>query len=140
MVDRMTRAAQFRRALQMFCGSLDDEQAMEVATVFPSWESGKAYKTGERLAYGENGVGDPQLFQVLQDHTSAAEWTPDTAVSLYKKIGISPSGYPEWSQPVGASDAYNQGDIVSYNAELWISDINANVWAPGVYGWSHYKE
>ena len=82
-------------------------------------------------------MGDPQLYQVLQDHTSAAEWTPDTATSLYKKIGVTESGYPEWVQPLGASDAYNTGDVVSYNGKLYKSTIDGNVWAPDVYpaGW-----
>ena len=94
------------------------------------------------MAYGVNAVGDPQLYQVLQDHTSTAEWTPNTATSLYKAVGIDPSGYPLWVQPLGATDAYNIGDIVSYNGKLYKSIINANVWAPDVYpaGWEEYTE
>ena len=82
-------------------------------------------------------MGDPQLYQVLQDHTSAAEWTPDTAASLYKKIGVTEDGYAEWVQPLGASDAYNTGDIVSYNGVLYKSTIDGNVWSPDAYpqGW-----
>ncbi len=97
-------------------------------------------KTKQVFRYGENSVGDPQLYQVLQDHTSAAEWTPDTATSLYKAIGVVSGGYPEWVQPLGASDAYNTGDIVSYNGKLYQSAIDANVWAPDAYpaGWTEY--
>ena len=115
---------------------------LEVASVFPAYEVGKAYKAKQVFRYGENSVGDPQLYQVLQDHTSAAEWTPDTATSLYKAIGVTSEGYPEWVQPLGASDAYNTGDIVSYNGKLYKSTINGNVWAPDVYpaGWTEYTE
>ena len=42
-------------------------------------------------------------------------------------------GYPEWVQPLGASDAYNTGDIVSYNGKLYQSAIDASVWAPDAY-------
>ena len=140
MIDRVGRAAQFRRALQMFAASMTDEQAMEVATIFPEWEPERPYKTGQRVSYGENATGDPQLYQVLQDHTSQAYWTPDAVVSLYKPVGVTPSGYPEWSQPVGASDAYNKGDVVSYHEQLFISNVDSNVWAPDVYGWSPYDE
>ena len=92
------------------------------------------------FSYGVNSVGDPQLYQVLQDHTSSAEWTPDTAVSLYKAIGVTEDGYPEWVQPLGATDAYNKGDIVSYNGTLYISLIDANTWSPEAYpaGWEVY--
>jgi hypothetical protein len=44
-------------------------------------------------------------------------------------------GYPEWVQPLGASDAYSTGDIVSHNDYYYISTVDANVWEPGVYGW-----
>ena len=44
--------------------------------------------------------------------------------------------YPEWVQPTGAHDAYAQGAKVSHNGKKWTSDIAANVWEPGVYGWT----
>lgn len=141
MTNRIQAAMELRKALQMFLSTLDPEtqgeDMLEVASVFPAYEVGKAYKTKQVFSYGTNGVGDPQLYQVLQDHTSAAEWTPDTAVSLYKAIGVTSGGYSEWVQPLGASDAYNTGDIVSYNGKLYKSIIDANVWAPDAYpaGW-----
>jgi hypothetical protein len=111
------------------------EDMMAVATVFPKYQVGKVYKVKEVFSYGENGVGDPQLYQVLQAHTSAAEWKPDESASLYKKVCVAENGYPEWVQPLGASDAYAAGDVVSHKGELWTSDVDANVWEPGVYGW-----
>jgi hypothetical protein len=110
---------------------------MEVASVFPEYQVGKAYKIKDVFSYGTNSVGDRQLYQVLQDHTSTEEWTPDTTVSLYKPIGVTEEGYPEWVQPIGASDAYNTGDIVSYNGVLYKSLIDANTWSPEAYpqGW-----
>lgn len=141
MINNVQEALELRKAMQIFLGTLDaDTQAdamLEVATVFPKYQVGKAYKVKDVFAYGENSVGDPQLYQVLQDHTSAAEWTPDTAASLYKAIGVTADGYPEWVQPLGASDAYNTGDVVSYNGTLYKSTIDGNVWAPDAYpaGW-----
>ena len=44
--------------------------------------------------------------------------------------------YPEWVRPTGAHDAYAQGAKVSHNGKKWTSDIAANVWEPGVYGWT----
>ena len=143
-MNKLQAALELRKALQIFLATLDPDTDVDsiiaVPTVFPAWEIGKAYKIKDVLSYGINAVGDPQLYQVLQAHTSAEEWKPDEATSLYKAIGIAPSGYPEWVQPIGASDAYMAGDIVSYNDQLWISDIDNNVWQPGVYGWSEYTE
>lgn len=141
MTNKVQAALELRKALQIFLATLDadndTESMMAVASVFPKYQVGKAYKTKDVFAYGENAVGDPQLYQVLQDHTSTAEWTPDTAVSLYKAIGMTESGYPEWVQPLGASDAYNKGDVVSYNGDLYESTIDGNVWSPEAYpqGW-----
>ena len=42
----------------------------------------------------------------------------------------------EWKQPTGAQDAYSKGDKVSHSSKHWVSDYDANVWEPGVYGWS----
>ena len=145
MAYNIQSAAEMRKALQIFLASMDPEiqaaQMLEVPTVFPSWQVGKAYKAKDVFSYGLNGVGDPQLYQVLQDHTSSAEWTPDTAASLYKQIGVTEDGYPVWVQPIGDGDTYMTGDIVSYNDTLYRSTIDNNVWAPDAYpqGWEVYE-
>ena len=131
--------AELRKAVQLFLASMDaDTQAadmLSIATVFPKYEIGKAYKIKDVFSYGKNAVGDPQLYQVLSAHTSAAEWAPDATPSLYKAIGVTEDGYPEWVQPIGAHDAYTKGNKVSHNEKNWISTSDGNVWEPGVYGW-----
>lgn len=128
---------QMRKVLQMFAASLDDEKAMEVASIYDPWVVGKPYTVGEFVTYGQNGVGDPQLYKVVQAHTSQDDWTPDATASLFVAIGLDDSGYPVWSQPTGAHDAYNIGDIVNYNGTLYKSLINGNTYSPEVYsaGW-----
>ena len=134
---RLQAAEQLRRALQLFAATLDEGAALEVATVYPAYAVGKAYKAGDYLTYGTNTVGDPQLYKVEQDHTSQEEWTPDTTASLYTAIGLTKEGYPVWSQPTGAHDAYKAGDIVDHNGVLYRSTIDGNTWAPDAYsdGW-----
>lgn len=140
-MNKLQIAEQFRRALQMFAASLDEKRAMEIATVYSKWESGNAYATGEYLTYGVNSVGDPQLYKVAQAHTSQDDWTPDVTTSLYIAIGLDDNGYPLWSKPTGAHDAYNTGDIVDYNGTLYVSIIDGNIWSPDEYvsGWEVYK-
>ena len=130
-------AEQFRKAVQMFAASLSDEKALEVATIYDSWKVGKAYSLGEFLTYGENSTGDPQLYKVVQEHTSLENWTPDTAPSLYEPIGLNSEGYPVWARPSGAHDAYNTGDIVDYNGTLYESTMDGNTYSPEEYpaGW-----
>lgn len=136
-MNRLQMAEQFRKALQMFAASLDDEKALEVASVYDPWKIGKSYAVGEFLTYGVNGVGDPQLYRVVQAHTSQADWTPDNTASLYDAIGLDEQGYPVWSQPTGAHDAYNKGDIVDYKGALYESLIDGNIYSPEAYpaGW-----
>lgn len=134
-MDIMQAALEMRKALQMFVGTLDVEtqldKMLEIPSVFPAYEVGKAYKTKDVFSYGLNEVSDPQLYQVLQPHVSRAQDTPDTATSLYKKIGVTEDGYAVWVQPLGATDAYNKGDKVSHNGKRWVSKIDNNVWEPG---------
>ena len=138
---RLQAAEQLRKALQILAATLTDEQAMAVATVYPAWTVNTAYAVGDIISYGTNGVGDPQLYKVVQAHTSQGQWTPDATPSLYDAFGLDESGYPLWAQPSGAHDAYNVGDIVNYNGKLYKSTINGNVWSPDVYpaGWTVYE-
>lgn len=139
-MNRLQAAEQFRKALQMFAASLSDEKAMEVATIYDPWKAGKVYSLGEFFTYGENAVGDPQLYKVAQAHTSQADWTPDAAPALYVAVGLDEQGYPVWSQPTGAHDAYNKGDIVDYNGTLYQSLMDGNIYSPDEYpaGWEKY--
>ena len=140
-MNRLQAAEQLRRALQMFAATLTEEQALEIATMYPVWEANHAYQVGDIISYGTNSAGDPQLYKVVQAHTSQDNWRPGAGTeSLYDAFGLDDGGYPIWSQPSGAHDAYNQGDIVNYNGTLYQSTINGNVWSPDVYpaGWTVY--
>ena len=141
-MDKRQAAEQLRRALQLFVQTLTEEQAIEVATVFPVWEVNRTYAVGEIISYGENSTGDPQLYKVVQAHTSQADWLPDATPALYDPIGLDESGHPVWTRPSGAHDAYNTGDIVSYNGTLYKSLIDGNTWSPEEYpaGWEVYSE
>ena len=140
-MNRLQAAEQMRRAVQLYAGTLPEEKALEIATIYPVWEAGKTYAAGDILSYGQNPVGDPQLYKVVQAHTSQADWTPDSVPALYDAFGLDESGYPLWSQPSGAHDAYNTGDIVNYNGTLYQSLIDGNVWAQDAYpqGWEVYS-
>ena len=140
-MNRLLAAEQLRRALQMFTATLTDEQALEIATVYPAWEVNRSYAVGDIVSYGTNSVGDPQLYKVIQAHASQADWAPSAAPSLYDAFGLDESGYPLWAQPSGAHDAYNTGDIVMYNGTAYRSLIDGNVWSPDAYpqGWEVYS-
>ena len=137
----LQQAYAIREAMDAAGALLTEEQALACVRLYGPWEIGRKYKKDEYLTYGFNGVGDPQLYKVVQDHRSQSDWTPDAAVSLYVPIGLDDSGYPVWAQPTGAHDAYNKGDIVNYNGVLYKSLIDGNVYSPDAYppGWEVVK-
>ncbi len=115
-------------------GQIDDVTATENVDQFSPWAYPVAYAQGNIRRHG--GV----LYRCNQAHTSQADWAPDVAASLWSKIGDPTEEWPEWSQPVGAHDAYEAGAKVAHNGKHWTSDVAANVWEPGVYGWTEVTE
>ena len=77
-----------------------------------------------------------KLWRCLQAHTSQDGWEPESATSLWSKVLIpDETVIPEWEQP-DSTNPYSAGDKVNHNGKTWVSDIDNNVWEPGVYGWT----
>ena len=111
-------------------GSIDEVTAGEHTEMFSPWENSVGYTAGQLRSYKN------KLYKCLQAHPSQADWTPDAAASLWVSVSDPAETWPDWSQPVGAHDAYAMGDKVSHNGKHWTSTADANVWEPGVYGWN----
>lgn len=122
-------ARKLRKAIEKTAVTLTDSEAYDVAELFPMWKVDTAYQTGDRVQY------EGKLYKCLQAHTSQADWTPSTAVSLWVEVADPSIEFPDWVQPTGAHDAYMSGDKVSHNEKHWISEADNNIWEPGVYGW-----
>ena len=128
-------AKKLRAAINGAGAMLTDEQALTVPLIYPAWSGdGISYAAGDRVMYG--GV----LYKCLQAHTSQSTWTPTDAPSLWAKVLIpTPGEIPDWEQP-SSTNPYAKGDKVKHNGKVWISDIDGNVWEPGVYGWTEVTE
>ena len=129
VVDGETHEA-LRPYIEKAAASLDDNDAVNAVKLFPTWTIGVSVTVGERYQYAD------KLYKCLQAHTTQADWKPDDSPSLWVGISDPAEEWPEWSQPVGSTDAYEKGAKVSRNGKHWTSDVDANVWEPGVYGWS----
>lgn len=118
-----------KKMLQSSVEELSDEEALEVAALYPTWSSkiGEQVNVGERLWYND------ALYKVLQQHIPQETWTPDVTSSLYAEVSI--EEIPEWLQPISAETAYHLGDKVRHNGLTWESDYDNNTWEPGVFGW-----
>ena len=106
----------------------DDETALTGIALYPIWSSGISVSVNDRYQYSD------KLYKCVQAHTTQADWTPDKTPALWVEVSL--DEFPEWKQPAGAHDAYAKGDKVKHNGKKWVSDVDANVWEPGVYGWS----
>lgn len=111
-------------------GNIDDTTAGEHAELFAAWTYPTAYAVGNIRRHGE------KLYRCLEAHTSQETWTPDVSPSLWVAISDPAEAWPAWSQPIGATDAYMEGAQVSHKEKHWTSDVDNNVWEPGVYGWT----
>ena len=110
--------------------SVDDNTALRMLAFYPEWASGMDYSIGYKAQHGG------KLWRCLQAHTSQTGWEPDSAPSLWAKVLIpDETVIPEWEQP-DSTNPYSAGDKVTHNGKTWASDIDNNVWEPGVYGWT----
>lgn len=123
-------AIKYRSAILLASESLPDEIASTVPDLFDGWKTDTDYVVGDRRKYGE------VLYKCLTAHRSQSTWTPDVSPSLWVRTDDPGEEWPEWVQPQGSTDAYNEGDKVSHVGKHWISNVNGNVWEPGVYGWT----
>ena len=129
----MDNARRLRPLIEKAVQSLDDEDAVEAVTLYPHWAAGVRYTAGQRVQDG--GI----LYTVLQNHVSQPGWEPGAAPSLFAKVLVPDDGtIPEWEQPE-STNPYFKGDKVTHNGKIWVSDIDGNVWEPGVYGWTEVE-
>lgn len=124
----MEEAKKLRKAIDTFAENQTDEALLDNKVAFSLWRSGVQVVRKQILRFNDD------LYRVNQDHTTQGDWAPNITPALYTKISL--EEYPEWVQPTGAQDAYNAGDKCSHNGKHWASNLDGNVWEPGIYGWS----
>lgn len=112
--------------------ALDDEAALQVISLFPTWISmiGEEVHKDERYYYNE------KLWKVLKGHTVQNDWTPDTAHSLFVKVSV--AEWPEIPEHIPSTNPFNTGDKGSWKGEHYICKIDGCVWNPDEYpaGWN----
>lgn len=91
----------------------------------------------EQVHLGTRRIYDGVLYECLQPHVTQEDWTPPATPNLWRVVESEPETPPAWVQPTGAHDAYNIGDRVTFEGNIYESLIDANVWSPTAYpqGW-----
>lgn len=128
----MTRkeATNYRKIIEQAAQSLPDTAALTAVALHPAWAENTAYTGGYKVQHKGH------LYRCVQDHTSLTGWEPDKAAALWAKVLIPDATIiPQWEQP-NSTNPYMAGDKVAHNDKTWVSNIDSNVWEPGVYGWT----
>jgi len=131
---KLNKVKAMRSKIEQLAETLDDEQAMEYADLFPIYDPDRhEYNVGDR--FRDDGV----LYKVLQAHVSQVSWKPSETPSLYAVVlaGQDGTDVGVWVQP-DSTNPYMKGDQAHYptiDDPIYESVIDNNVWAPDIYGW-----
>lgn len=119
-----------RLYVRMNAVTLSDDDALSVSMLFDTWDETDRFLKDYIYQYKDD------IYRCLQDHEKQATWTPDQAHSLF--VRVRPEGEIQEWEPVqpGINEPYKKGDRVTHKGKTWVSDINNNIWEPGIYGWS----
>lgn len=119
---------------------IDPGKLKDLIEIYDKWEESESVEVGEIRHY------EGKLYEVIQAHTTQADWTPNTTPALWKEIApeVTEDGeeiIPEFVQPTGAHNAYKIGEKVLFNDKIYESLIHNNAYSPEVYaaGWRIVK-
>ena len=116
--------------------SMSEEDKSNLVKDIKVWTVGESLKAGDLRRVGNI------AYEVIQAHTTQADWRPENTPALYK-IYIPKTTedgqevIPDFKQPTGAHDAYKLGDKVRFNGKIYESVIDNNAYSPEAYsqGW-----
>lgn len=115
------------RGAKVEVGALIEENKIEDAKAH--WMEGEDVTVGDKRWYKKI------EYIVTKEHTTQSNWNPERATTLWEVYEKPSNEMPRWKQPTGAHNAYAKDATVLYNGKEYKSIINANTYAPDVYGW-----
>ena len=116
-----------------------EQQAAELNVAYlaaSGVEPGQEWRqpTGAHDAY-------PERWEVVHDGKTWESTTPanvwEPGVSGWREVVEEGTAPAEWVRPTGAHDAYQTGDLVTFEGAIYESTIDGNTWSPTEYpqGW-----
>lgn len=96
------------------------------------------YKAGEYMIWTDGRLKTAKMDTAYSPADYPQAWEDQSGGETGGGGGESGGGTTAapWKQPEGAHDTYNNGAEVSHKGSVWTSDVDNNVWEPGVYGWT----
>ena len=138
-MSRLEKAREFRNMVEanikatqslIRVDDLTPEELLDMIDLYESYQVDKLYKVDDIFKY------EGKLYKIIQEHTSLENWIPSELPALY--LSMMPENViPEWIEPTGSHDAYNIGDKVIFEGEVYECIIDGNTWSPKDYpqGW-----
>lgn len=125
-------------SLELDKETLQTELDQLIAT-FKPWTVGESVVKGDIRRF-ENG-----LYEVIQGHTTQADWQPNVAASLWRVYTPNETLQgteiiPDFVQPI-STNPYMTGDKVVFEGKVYESTIDNNVWSPTEHpqGWQEVE-
>lgn len=111
--------------------SLPIERIPDFAKSFDPPKKGEKYEKDWILRHPQT----DELYKVIQPEITWEDWwemeeVPALVTPLRSTTEVTP-----WKQPE-STNPYMKGEKVTHKGKTWESDIDNNVWEPGVYGWT----
>lgn len=117
------------------------DKLKELIELYEPWKANESVEVGDIRRH------EGKLYEVVQAHTTQADWTPNSTPALWKEVApeVTEEGeeiVPEFVQPTGAHDSYKKGDMVLFEGEIYKSLIDNNAYSPTAYsaGWERVIE
>ena len=124
-MDMVESARQFRAAVQLYAGTLSDEEAVTVESLYPLWEAGAAYEKGALLRHGG------RLYRVEQAHTAQAHQPPggEGMLAVYRPLQ-EPGEVLPWVYGEAVSIGDRRIDPSDGRIYEVYAEAGANLWEP----------
>lgn len=117
-------AKQYRSAIETAVQSLNDEIALTVKALYPTWENliGTSLETGTKFYY------DGELYKVLQQHIAQEQWRPGAGTeSLYTRIDEAHAGTLQDPIPYSGNMALESGKYYSQNGVVYLCNRDTGI-------------
>lgn len=113
---RLSDAKKLRANIEKAATFADDQTALESVWMYPVWRPGMVCDSGQRVVYGG------KLYRVNdgQGHTAQADWTPDTAVSLFTRIDETHEGTADDPIPYDGNMELTEGKYYSQGGTVYL--------------------
>lgn len=123
-----------KRMLSTETEELTDEEALDVAALFPTWSS-KLPKDGEvqgeAVVAGERLWDDGKLWKVVQTHNVMPNWRPADTPALFVEVSF--VEWPEIPENIPSTAPWRQGDKGTWKGQHYICKQDNCTWNPDQY-------